>query len=299
MSESADRGDREFDGHVDHTSLSGTGTGPLTVRTPGLWESSAMRPARDPDRVHEVSPGGAPAIGPTGSTAPEARHGAARRPYLARLDRQERTELLACGRPQDFEPRSVLLRQGDSAGHVLLLVDGWTKVTVSADGGYVALTALHGPGDIVGESAVLTDRPCFATVTALETVKAVVIAQDVFREFLSRRPQASLELLGTVSARLRETDRRRAESASLTVRERVASLLVDLAEQYGRTTDLGVEIAVPLSRDELASAVGVSREMLQRLLKDFRDRGVLDMARRTIVIRRMDLLRGQRQYGVC
>lgn len=264
----SDSADREFDGH--------------------------------PERVYEIPPGGVAAIGPTGSATPGARRGGegnrggapGRRPYLARLDRQERTELLARGRPRDFEPRSVLLRQGDSAGHVLLLVSGWTKVTVSADGGYVALTALHGPGDIVGESAVLTDRPCFATVTALGPVKAVVVAQDVFREFLARRPRASLELLGTVSDRLRETDRRRSEFASLTVRERVASLLVDLAEQYGRTTDTGVEIAIPLSRDELASAVGASREMLQRLLGDFRDRGVVDTESRTIVIRRMDLLRG-------
>src|SRR3954470_22036499 len=107
-------------------------------------------------------------------------------PFLARLEREDRSTLLALGRPLDFAPRMVLVRQHEPSAHVLFLAHGWTKITTSAANGYEALLALRGPGDIVGESAALTGRPRSATVTALEPVRAVAVERDRFKDFLGR-----------------------------------------------------------------------------------------------------------------
>lgn len=212
-------------------------------------------------------------------------------PFLARLERADRTALLALGSVLRFGTRSALIHQQEPSSYVLLVTAGWTKVTASAANGYEALLALRGPGDIVGESSALTGRARSATVTALEPVEAVAVEHDVFKEYLSRSPVASFTLLGLTSDRTRAADRRRLEFASLTVRERFAVLLLDLARTHGVRTQEGIELAVPLSKQELAGSVGASREMVQRLLRDLRARQVVSTGRRSLLILRPDVLR--------
>ncbi|MGW2654947.1 Crp/Fnr family transcriptional regulator [Streptomyces sp. NPDC001478] len=212
-------------------------------------------------------------------------------PFLARLEREDREALLSLGRELRFAPRAPLLQQYEPSSHVLLILDGWTKVIASSENGYEALLALRGPGDIVGEAAALTGRPRSATVTALAPVRAVAVRHERFREFVSRSPAVSLKLLGLTSDRTRAADRRRLEFASLSVRERFAILLLDLVRSHGRRTEEGIEIDVPLSKQELAGAIGASREMVQRLLKDLRARGIVVTGRRALVVVRPSALR--------
>ncbi|GAA1552071.1 Crp/Fnr family transcriptional regulator [Streptomyces globosus] len=212
-------------------------------------------------------------------------------PFLARLEEADGAALRALGREAVYPARSTLLHQDEPTSHALLILHGWTKVTAAHPNGYQALLALRGPGDIIGESAALTRRPRSATVTALETVRAVVIDHETFRAFLGRHPDVALQLLALASDRTRAADRRNLQFASMPVRERLAVLLLDLARIHGRRTAAGVEVAVPLTKQELAGAVSASREMVQRELKSLRDRGVISTGRRTLVIVRPDVLR--------
>ncbi|MFD7744665.1 Crp/Fnr family transcriptional regulator [Streptomyces sp. NPDC059698] len=205
-------------------------------------------------------------------------------PFLARLESEDRAALLTLGRELSFPSRAALMHQHEPSSHVLLILHGWTKVTASAENGYEALLALRGPGDIVGESAALTGRPRSATVTALAPVRAAAIEHGSFREFVAHSPAVSLKLLGLTSDRTRAADQRRLEFASMSVRERFAVLLLDLLRTHGRRNETGIEIDVPLSKQELAGAVGASREMVQRLLKDLRTRGIVITGRRTLVV---------------
>lgn len=212
-------------------------------------------------------------------------------PFLARLEAVDRTALLGLGRPLVFPTRTVIIHQHEPSSHVLFLVRGWTKITASAANGYVALLALRGPGDIIGESAALTGRPRSATVTTLEPVQAVALERRIFRAFLKDSPAAALVLLGLTADRNRAADRRRLEFASMSVRERLAVLLLELTRTHGHHTLEGIELTVSLSKQELAGGVGASREMVQRLLREWRNRGVLVTGRRTLLILRPDVLR--------
>ncbi|NDZ79777.1 Crp/Fnr family transcriptional regulator [Streptomyces sp. SID10853] len=212
-------------------------------------------------------------------------------PFLARLEEGDRGALLTLGREMRFAPRSVLVREYEPSAHVLIVLSGWTKVTATAPNGYVVLLALRGPGDIIGESAALTGRPRSATVTALEAVRARTIDYNGFRTYLSEFPDAAMQLLGLASDRTRAGDQRRLQFASLTVRERLAVLLLELARAHGRAVPEGIELAVPLSKVELAGSISASREMVQRLLKELRERKVVVTGRRTLIILRPDVLR--------
>ncbi len=205
-------------------------------------------------------------------------------PFLSRLEKDDRAALLALGRPLDYGPRCLLLRQDEPSTHVLFVLSGWTKVTTLAANGYEALLALRGPGDIIGESAALSGRPRSATVTTLGPVRAVAVEQDRFTAHLTDAPHVMLRLTELISDRMRSSDQRRLEFAALGVRQRLAILLLELARTHGERIPEGVRLTAGLSQSELAGSVGSSRERVARLLTELRGRGIVDTSRRGLVI---------------
>lgn len=128
-------------------------------------------------------------------------------------------------------------------------------------------------------------------MTALDNVEAVVVPGPRFRDFLERRPGVAMQLLKLANDRMRNADRTRVRLAAGTARERFAQLLLDLTTSHGRHTEEGTDLTMPLTQQELAASIGASREVIQRLLRDFRERGVVTTRRRTLTVLRPDILR--------
>ncbi|ARZ66191.1 Crp/Fnr family transcriptional regulator [Streptomyces sp. HU2014] len=212
-------------------------------------------------------------------------------PFVVRLEAEDRQALFESGTPLVFPARQVLLREHEPTAHVLILLSGWTKVTSAAANGYEALLALRGPGDIVGEGAVLSGRPRGATVTALKRVEALAVEAARFSGLLEERPDISRKLLALTSDRMRDSDRRRVQYAALNVQERLALLLLELIDSHGEDADEGVQLTSGLTQSELAGSVGASREAVARLLKGLRERGIVRTGRRGLVVVRPDVLR--------
>jgi CRP-like cAMP-binding protein len=72
---------------------------------------------------------------------------------------------------------------------------------------------------------------------------------------------------------------------------RLAARFVELAERYGRATDAGIELHVPLSQEELAAWTGASRAGFSKALQSLRDLGWITLARHELAIRDVDALR--------
>jgi CRP-like cAMP-binding protein len=79
------------------------------------------------------------------------------------------------------------MREGDQANYVMVILSGWTRITVQ-DGGGERIIAERGPGQLVGERGALRVHVRSATVTALDTVHALVMKTGDFASFVSAHP---------------------------------------------------------------------------------------------------------------
>src|SRR3954454_8829356 len=134
--------------------------------------------------------------------------------FLGLLDEEDRAELERIGHRRHADRPEVLLALGDAADRVLVLEAGRVKVTVPTAAGADAVLTFRGPGALLGEQALVDQRPRSANVVAIEPVELLVVAASTFRGFLSRRPNVALAMLAMLSARLRASDRRLAEFAA-------------------------------------------------------------------------------------
>lgn len=194
---------------------------------------------------------------------------------LATLSPATREELLTLGTRRQYRRGQVLLREGELSTHVLLLVQGCVKITATAPNGGLALLAIRMSGEIIGELAGLDGQPRSATATSAGLVRARVMPQATFHDFLTRHPDAALAVGRTVGAKLRWATRRRVDFSGYDVPVRVARVLAELAGTYGERTGTGVEIRVPLTQPELAALVGAAEPTVHKALAKLRRRGLI------------------------
>jgi CRP/FNR family transcriptional regulator, cyclic AMP receptor protein len=211
--------------------------------------------------------------------------------FLAKLSTEARAELFTVAVRRRFDSGRRLFVEGDRSSHVELLINGFVKVTTSV-GGVEALLAIRMPGDILGETGALGDRPRTATVTACGRITSAVVTRANFSAFLRRHPDAALNMAAVMGERLRWANRRRADFAAFPAEVRLAGLLVEIARICGHRTDAGLSVGVALSQPELATMVGVAQVTAQKAIRDLRARRVIRTGYRSIVIVDLDALIG-------
>jgi cAMP-dependent protein kinase regulator len=117
----------------------------------------------------------------------------------------------------DVPAGDVLTRQGRAgARESFVIVSGRAEVQING-----SRVATLGPGDIVGEMAMLDNRPRTATVTAATRMELLVIGPSAFGSFLDR-PGIATRLLETVNGRLRKASTGVATSAATVAERRTA-----------------------------------------------------------------------------
>lgn len=211
--------------------------------------------------------------------------------FTARLSPADRAALIERARRRQYPAGASLYLEGDSCSTVIVVVSGRVKVFSLTEHGEEILLAVRGPGALLGEFSAIDGGERSASVAALEPVAALVVPIAAFIEYLRTHGDAAIALLQLVTAKVRDSDRKRVESAAYDIPARVARRLVELADRFGEPDPQGVRIAIALSQDELAGWVGASREAVAKALRVLRSRGYLLTGRRTMTVLDLDGLR--------
>ncbi|MBS2962003.1 Crp/Fnr family transcriptional regulator [Actinocrinis puniceicyclus] len=197
--------------------------------------------------------------------------------------------LRSAGTLRTFESSSYLFRQGESGDSILLIDSGHVKIVADGADGATALLGVRGPGELVGEFAAVTSRSRSASVIALEPVRGYTLDSGSFLRLIGENQTRMLGLIRTVIDKLGESDRWRVEFGSLTVRRRIAKMLVKLADETYRD-ESGVYV-IPLSQKDLAAAVGSSREACAKALYGFRSAQLVATGLRGVRVLDLERLR--------
>ncbi len=107
---------------------------------------------------------------------------------------------------RDFEAGAQLMRQGEDGIGLFIILSGKVKIEKTDQSGRQVELASNGPGDIMGELAVLDGAKRTATVTATEPTKCLVLAAWEFMSFMKVHPEVAIQILPIVVTRFRQTN---------------------------------------------------------------------------------------------
>jgi len=194
-------------------------------------------------------------------------------PLFAQLTDTQADRLLAGQIGLDVAAEQVLLLQQDEGEGLLVIQTGLAKVRAYTANGEEAVMAVLGPGDLMGEMAVLRAGVRNADVVAFTPLKVVKLRAGAYRELLLNNGSLSLALARLLAARLTALNRRfllRGGDAST----RLLAALLDLALSCSRGQD-PLALIPPLPQRELAAMAGLSRETTSRTFSQLRERGMV------------------------
>ena len=138
-------------------------------------------------------------------------------PLFGGLDDALLERLVQMGEIVDVPPGSVLIREGDEADAMYVVLDGEVEITKRADASEIPVARV-GPGSLQGEIGALEGGRRLASVRAFTQVEALRIPVSAVRELLSAGPDVSLAIIRTAVTRLRALE------STLREREKLAGL---------------------------------------------------------------------------
>jgi CRP-like cAMP-binding protein len=86
---------------------------------------------------------------------------------------------------------------------MFVIVSGQVQI-ISESGGNVQVLAERGPGDFIGEMAIIDPAPRSAGMVTISETRVLEIAGAAFKSILRERPEVSLAVMQSISRRLRE-----------------------------------------------------------------------------------------------
>lgn len=180
------------------------------------------------------------------------------------------SRLFARATARHLRAGETLFNIGDDGNGCYRLDRGVLKVNTVSEQGETLTLAVVGAGSIVGELALIDGRPRSASIVAVKDCELRFISRAHFEECVLH-PDISRYLLNVLAARLREADEALAAGSFLTVKGRVARVLLHLAKYLGENAASGrIMIGHEISQADLAAMAGVARENVNRILRQWK-----------------------------
>ena len=204
-----------------------------------------------------------------------------RAPYFVGLTEDELDGIDARMQTHTFAEGQTIYRAGDPADALYVVAEGRVKVAQSTADGVETVTDILVPGEVFGAMGSLGEPYHLQSASALVGTCVLRIGQDEFRQVVASDARIALRVLDDVAARLGQAHTDIGEQASSTVGQRLATVLLRLAEKVGKDRGReGIMLEVPLSRADLAGLARSTPESVSRVMSRWKREGLVDSGRR-------------------
>ncbi|KIT15741.1 cAMP receptor protein [Jannaschia aquimarina] len=205
-------------------------------------------------------------------------------PPFSRLERRQIRAVLDQATSRRHDEGAMIFEEGAPAERFYLLLDGHIRVVRTTPTGDQVIALHIPPGQLFGIARALGKETYPATaVTAAESI-ALSWPMRLWDGFVAEYDGFATETYATVGKRIGEMNDRIMEMATQAVEQRVANALLRLVNQSGRKVDGGIEIAFPITRQDLSQMTGTTLHTVSRLLSGWEKEGLVKSRRKHISV---------------
>ena len=204
---------------------------------------------------------------------------------LSTLRKNDLDTLFSNGKQAFYGKNACIINEGDLSDCAYFIHSGKVKIFLSDHLGKEIVLSELATGDYFGEMALIDRSKRSATVMAMENTELTVISRQSFIECLRLNPHISEQIMLGLVNNLREANKKIASFVFTNSYERVVNMLLALAHDK----DGQLVINEKPTQQYMANVVGVSREMISRILKNLVNDGHIKISGKRMVINRIGL----------
>jgi CRP/FNR family cyclic AMP-dependent transcriptional regulator len=220
-----------------------------------------------------------------GSMADDGRRLLGKCALFRALDEAARAEFTARAHRRSFAAGEPIFHLGAPGYSMMAVLVGTVRISLPAAKGKEMILADLPAGEVFGEIALLDGGKRSANARALTNCELLVLERRDVLPFLEHNPKACLQLMALLCARIRRSDERMSDIAFFELPARLAKTLLHYPAPGNDPPRLS------LSQGELADMTGGTRENVNRCLRDWQRRGILDLREGWTIILKPDALK--------
>lgn len=190
----------------------------------------------------------------------------------------------------DFSANTYIYLPDEPARNIYLINEGRIKIGSYSEEGKEITKAILGPGEVFGEMAImgLENRRDFAF--AMNSSKLCSLEKTDMHVLLRERNDLQMFFMQMIGQRTLQLEQRLENLVFKSSKTRILEFLVELARDKGRPVGLEYEIRQMLTHKEIADLTATSRQTVNTILNELRDKGLIAFNRRHLLIRDLSQL---------
>ncbi|CEG28871.1 Crp/Fnr family transcriptional regulator [Bacillus sp. B-jedd] len=192
-------------------------------------------------------------------------------PIFNHLEEAQMNEIMAAAGSVSFKKGELVYQAGDRSDSLYIVSKGKIRIYRLSESGKEQLLRILSVGEFMGELALFSEEVHESFAEAMEDTQVCSIRRQDLQALLLKYPSISLKILEEFSSRLAQSEKQSARFATEKVETRIALFLAECLDAEAAS----FEVALPMSKKDLASYLGTTPETVSRKLADLEDAGFI------------------------
>jgi CRP-like cAMP-binding protein len=196
---------------------------------------------------------------------------------LREADPKTLDQLVAASVVVSYGNRQRIFDKGDDGDRLLGVLAGQVRIYVMSSEGRELIMNVIMPGELFGEISLIDGKPRSASAVAIGPTDLLHIRRHDFMALLRNNAELCLKFMLILCERVRWTSGLLEDASLLDLTSRLAKRLLSLAQGIGAKQGDSIRIGVKLSQTDLGNMLGVTREAVNKQLREWKKDGIVDM----------------------
>ena len=190
-----------------------------------------------------------------------------------------------------YKKGEVIFFEGDISDKLYVINHGKVKVYKYTKDGKEQILYITSDGDFLGDLSLLKKDEFKFNAEALEDVSMCQLTKDDFDNIVRENPEISLKILEVLYERIYKLENLIQNLSTKDIETRISGLLLGFIKDFGEPENNTIKLELPLTREDMANYIGVTRETISRKLNSMQEEGILELiGNKTIVIKDLEYL---------
>jgi CRP-like cAMP-binding protein len=213
--------------------------------------------------------------------------------WLSPLSETETARLSGHSSSHEYGRGETIFSPNPQPQSVYLLERGLVRIyRLSRDGDEATLGYVR-PGEIFGELGLLASQPRESFAQAVRPSRVWRVPGEEMLRVINAHPRIALSITAQVGNRFKRIENRVENLVFRNLRSRIAHILLELAQDFGKPEDGGTLVDIPLSQGDVATLVGATRQSVNLCLGELREAKLVSYRSRRFLLHDPAALRNE------
>jgi len=189
-------------------------------------------------------------------------------------------EILPHARKRHYTKKNILFMHGQTISSVMIILDGWVKLSTETVDGKESVVDILTAGDILGERAILgLDTQAFSAEVISKNATVMEIPIKTIKESIEYNPKVGFYFLSSLVLHLQNVRTHIEHLTYATALQRVSCFLMSFSASEGE------KFPLPCSKTQIATYLCMERETLSRALASLKREGCIRIEDNNVTIK--------------